>query len=45
MIIIADPLYLKNDLSKLDSNKYNRRDSDFSGVVLYSTPKGKFVNA
>lgn len=44
MTIIADPVYLKNDLNKLDHNKYNKRDTDFSGVVLYSTPKGKFVN-
>lgn len=44
MTIIADPTYLKGDLTKLDHNKYNKRDSDFSGVVLYSTPNGKFVN-
>ncbi|MDB5138592.1 MAG: hypothetical protein JWR12_508 [Mucilaginibacter sp.] len=44
MTIIADSAYLKNDLTKLDRNKYNKRDSDFSGVVLYSTPKGKFVS-
>jgi hypothetical protein len=44
MTIIADPVYLKGDLSKLDHNKYNKRDSDFTGVVLYSTPKGRFVN-
>ncbi len=45
MTIIGDPTYLKGDLTKLDRNKYNKRDSDFTGVVLYSTPKGKFVNA
>ncbi|MDN5284355.1 MAG: hypothetical protein JWR38_629 [Mucilaginibacter sp.] len=44
MTIIADPSYLKNDLSKLDHNKYNKRDSDFTGAVVYSTPKGKFVS-
>jgi uncharacterized membrane protein YgcG len=44
MTIIADSSYLKNDLTKLDRNKYNKRDSDFSGVVLYFTPKGEFVN-
>ncbi|WP_170122745.1 hypothetical protein [Mucilaginibacter oryzae] len=44
MTIIADPAYLKNDLSKLNGNKYNKRDSDFTGVVLYATPKGKFIN-
>ncbi|MDB5008302.1 MAG: hypothetical protein JWP45_2695 [Mucilaginibacter sp.] len=44
MTIIADSAYLKNDLGKLGRNRYNKRDSDFSGVVLYSTPKGKFVS-
>jgi hypothetical protein len=44
MTIIADPSYLKNDLTKLGNDKYNKRDSDFSGVVLYTTPKGKFVS-
>ncbi|MEZ2337220.1 hypothetical protein AB6735_16360 [Mucilaginibacter sp. RCC_168] len=44
MTVIADAAYLKGDLSKLDHNKYNKRDSDFSGVVLYSTPKGAFVS-
>ncbi|MDB5016751.1 MAG: hypothetical protein JWQ84_1583 [Mucilaginibacter sp.] len=44
MTIIADSAYLKNDLTKLGRNRYNKRDSDFSGVVLYSTPKGKFVS-
>ncbi|MEZ2336749.1 hypothetical protein AB6735_13995 [Mucilaginibacter sp. RCC_168] len=34
MTIIADAAYLKGDLHKLDGNKYNKRDSDFSGVVL-----------
>ena len=44
MTIIAAPAYLKGDLTRLDRNKYNKRDSAFSGVVLYNTPKGKFVN-
>ncbi len=44
MTIIADSSYLKNDLTKLDHNKYNKHDSDFSGVVLYFTPKGKFLS-
>lgn len=44
MTVIADPAYLKNDLTKLDHDKYNKRDSDFSGTVLYSTPKGKFIS-
>jgi hypothetical protein len=45
MTIIGDPSYLKGDLTKLDNNKYNKRDSDFTGIVYYSTPKGTFVNA
>ncbi|HEY4326246.1 MAG TPA: hypothetical protein VGN20_19830 [Mucilaginibacter sp.] len=45
MTIIADSAYLKNDFTKLDRNKYNKRESDFSGVVLYSTPLGKFVSS
>jgi len=44
MTVIADAAYLKNDMTKLDHNKYNKRDTDFSGVVLYSTPKGTFVS-
>jgi hypothetical protein len=44
MTLIADPAYIKGDLSKLSRNNYNKRDSDYSGVVIYSTPNGKFVN-
>jgi hypothetical protein len=43
MTLIADSAYLKNDLSKLDRNKYNKRDADYSGLVLYFTPKGKYI--
>jgi hypothetical protein len=43
MTVIADSSYVKNDLTKLDHNKYNKRDADFSGVVLYHTPKGRFI--
>lgn len=39
MTVIADSSYVKNDLSKLDRNTYSKRDSDFSGVVIYHTPK------
>lgn len=45
MTLIADSSYLKNDPGKLDHDKYNKRDSDFSGTLIYSTPKGKFVSA
>lgn len=44
MTLIAEPSYLQGDLTKLAHNYYNKRDSDYSGVVVYSTPKGKFVN-
>jgi hypothetical protein len=44
MIVIADSSYIKNDLTKLDHNKYNQRDKDFSGIVLYNTPNGSFVS-
>ena len=44
MTVIADSAYVKNDLSKLDHNTYSKRDSDFSGVVIYHTPKGKYVS-
>lgn len=45
MTVIADPNYLNGDLKKLDNNTYRKHDKDFSGVVLYSTPKGEFVSA
>ncbi|WP_426669175.1 hypothetical protein ACPPVU_23495 [Mucilaginibacter sp. McL0603] len=45
MTIIADSAYLKNDLSKLALNTYRKRDADFSGVVVYFTPAGKFVSS
>ena len=44
MTVIADSSYLKGDLTKLDHNKYNKHDADFSGAVIYSTPKGAFVS-
>lgn len=44
MTLIADSAYLKNDLSKLDRNKYNKHDVDYSGLVLYFTPSGKYVS-
>jgi hypothetical protein len=42
--IIADSAYLKGDLTKLAKNTYNKRDPEFSGYVLYFTPKGKYVS-
>jgi uncharacterized membrane protein YgcG len=44
MTLIADSTYIKNDPTKLDRDKYNKRDSDFSGFCIYSTPKGKLVS-
>jgi hypothetical protein len=43
MTIIADSSYVKSDLGKLNNNTYRKHDADFSGIVMYFTPKGKFV--
>jgi len=43
MTVIADSGYIKNDFKKLQSNTYKRRDKDFSGTLLYSTPTGKLI--
>jgi len=45
MTIIADSTYLKGNLSKLANNTYRKHDADFSGVVMYFTPKGAFVSS
>jgi hypothetical protein len=44
MTVIADPAYVKNDLTKLTHNTYHKLDADFSGVILYFTPKGEYLN-
>lgn len=44
MTIIADSAYIKNDLSKLARNTYKKHEADFSGLVLYFTPNGKYVS-
>ncbi|NNU33807.1 hypothetical protein HK413_06015 [Mucilaginibacter sp. S1162] len=44
MTIIGDEDYLKGDLSKLARNTYNKRDTNFSGLVLYYTAKGRYLN-
>jgi len=44
MTLIADSAYLKNDLDKLARNTYSKREADFSGLVLYYTPNGKYVS-
>jgi hypothetical protein len=42
MTILADPAYMKNDTTKLALNTYRKRDANFTGMVLYFTPKGQF---
>ncbi len=44
MAILADSAYVKGDMTKLTHNSYSKRDTDFSGMVLYFTPKGKYLN-
>jgi hypothetical protein len=44
MTIIADSAYLNNNPNKLALTTYNKRDTDFSGQVIYFTPKGKMVS-
>jgi hypothetical protein len=44
MTIIADSAYLKNDFSKLENNTYKKHDKDFSGLLLYFTPQGRYLN-
>lgn len=44
MTIIADSSYVRGDTSKLSRNTYRKHDPDFSGLVLYFTPKGEYVN-
>ncbi|RKR81554.1 hypothetical protein BDD43_1701 [Mucilaginibacter gracilis] len=43
MTVIADSAYLKGDLTKLDRNTYSKHEADFSGLVIYTTPKGDYV--
>jgi len=45
MTIITDSAYINNDLSKLSLTTYRKRDPNFSGVVVYFTPTGKFVSS
>ncbi|MBB5396347.1 hypothetical protein [Mucilaginibacter sp. AK015] len=44
MTIVADSSYIKGDPGKLANNTYRQHDADFSGLVLYFTPKGKYLN-
>ncbi|MEB0261608.1 MULTISPECIES: hypothetical protein [unclassified Mucilaginibacter] len=44
MTIIGDDGYINGDSSKLAKNTYAKHDDDFSGILYYSTPQGKFVS-
>lgn len=43
MMIMADPAYVNDDFTKLAHNTYRKHDADFSGLVLYFTPKGRYI--
>jgi hypothetical protein len=43
LTFIADSDYVKNDLTKLAHNSYRKLDPDYSGLVLYYTPKGDYI--
>jgi hypothetical protein len=44
MTVIGDPAYLKGNPGKLKNNTYSHRDTDFTGLVFYFTPKGQYVS-
>ena len=44
MTIVGDSSYIKGDPGKLANNTYRQHDADFGGLVLYFTPKGKYLN-
>lgn len=44
MTLIGDPAYLGNDPGKLAKSTYRKYDPAFSGLVLYFTPQGKYLN-
>lgn len=44
MTVIGAPAYLKGNPGKLKNNTYNHRDTDFTGMVFYFTPKGQYVS-
>ncbi len=45
MVIIADSAYVKGDMRKLSHNTYSKHDADFAGMIIYFTPKGKYIHA
>ena len=44
MTFIADELYIKGDRKKLHNNQFRKKEKDFSGLVLYHSMKGVFLN-
>ncbi len=44
MTVIGDDDYLKGDKTKLEQNRYGKHDPKFSGMLLYYTPEGKYIN-
>ncbi|HVW96136.1 MAG TPA: hypothetical protein VHA56_09230 [Mucilaginibacter sp.] len=43
MMIVADSDYVKNDFTKLARNSYRKHEPDFSGYLMYFTPKGDYL--
>jgi len=43
MVILADASYIGGDPTRLAKNTYRKRDANFTGMVLYFTPKGALV--
>ncbi|MFA6084932.1 hypothetical protein [Mucilaginibacter sp.] len=43
MVIIADTNYVNGNFSKVAINTYKNKDPNFSGRLLYFTPKGEFL--
>ncbi len=43
LTILADSSYVNNDLSKLAHNTYRKLDADFSGKIIYFTPRGAYL--
>ena len=44
MTLLADSAYVKSHPGWASANTYQKRDPDFSGLVLYFTPKGQYVS-
>src|SRR5476651_1535925 len=44
MTLLADSAYVKNNPAWASHNTYRKRDPVFSGLLLYFTPTGQYVN-